>query len=268
MGNGTSVRSHQLAPTASRKSFNMQRIQDLYQRLFSTPANPCVIPVLGSDWFTYQALPASQSHRSSTCDFILTNLRNKTDAALSCVKGYLGSAQNDYPKIFYGDAAIDFVLSCTMPQPLDVATSTDWASFKTILPGVMLAQSTVLDSQLGYAQIIIQDGMERGVPLYLNVLYRRYVRDHRVIIVVQSITNDELFEINQSRVLSLSAWLVFDYMDENTTQARSILRCEAKLDAVPSAIQVKDDRLTVHTQWILHILSGMYAPVSNRPEVS
>ncbi|EQC25214.1 hypothetical protein SDRG_16912 [Saprolegnia diclina VS20] len=270
MGNGASTRPQAggQPPTEGspnpRRSFNFQRMQELYQRLFSTPANPNVIPVLGSDWYTQVVLAASPSQRSSSCDLVLTNLRNKTDAALSCVQTYLDAAQSEYPKIFYGDAAIDFVLSCSMLQPLDVASSVEWPTFKTILPGVLLSRHSVLDVQLGYAQVVVADGMEPGTPLLLHVLYRRYIRDNRVILVLQSITNDELYTIDQRRLLCLSGWLVFDRVSDTVTQARAILRCEAKLDAVPAAIQVKDERLTVHTQWILQILSGIYAPVATK----
>ncbi|OQR99933.1 hypothetical protein ACHHYP_03884 [Achlya hypogyna] len=269
MGNGTSLRPPATGalvdtPPNPRRSFNLQRMQELYQRLFSTPANPSIIPVLGKDWYTDVALVASPGPRSSSCDLVLTNLRNKTDAALSCVQTYLDSAQSEFPKIFYGDAAIDFVLGCTTPLALDVATSTDWTTFMSIVPGIFLARLSVLDAQLGYAQVVVTDGMEPGTPLLMHVLYRRYIRDNRVIVVVQSVTSDELHAIDQRRLLHLAGWLVFDRVNDVVTQARALLRCEAKLQAVPDAIQVKDERLTVHTQWILQILSGIYAPATTK----
>ncbi|RHY94935.1 hypothetical protein DYB37_001802 [Aphanomyces astaci] len=151
--------------------------------------------------------------RGDAYRWLLVQLELKVSVAQDCIHSYVGHSQRldlrGHPHLFIAADYVDFVCSRSVPALLDCVGHATW-NMLTDVPTHAVRTTKVLDTagkDICYVQVRIENGHRRNVPVVVNVLYKRTVAPHQVIVVFRTIHEDDLFPMpTQPLHIGLSGW--------------------------------------------------------------
>ncbi|RQM31216.1 hypothetical protein B5M09_013675 [Aphanomyces astaci] len=137
--------------------------------------------------------------RGDAYRWLLVQLELKVSVAQDCIHSYVGHSQRldlrGHPHLFIAADYVDFVCSRSVPALLDCVGHATW-NMLTDVPTHAVRTTKVLDTagkDICYVQVRIENGHRRNVPVVVNVLYKRTVTPHQVMVVFRTIHEDDLF---------------------------------------------------------------------------
>ncbi|CAK4076324.1 unnamed protein product [Aphanomyces euteiches] len=230
--------------------------------------------ILENEPFLMYTLMGCDDVRHSGCDWIMTQMRRKTDVALTYLHSYVGNHIEEDTKIYLGENTVDLVRNHTWSFPVLQVAQSSWDSFTRVNvdPNALRKTSRLedIDANTCYTRITIEDGIVSGRPLTLNMLQSRFMDGARAVIAFRTISEDTLHPLEGNGLcdLSVAGWLSFEPNPDGTTHARVFVKfrtdhSNGEVSQIEENIHDnRPNRKTQANQWIMSVISKMFTAVN------